>query len=454
MSICVPAEAYQQFADGDISPDDLEHLEDFADAMKKEAFTLPSWLTADPGKTLAIAGAGALALPSLGYIGGTAAEGVGSAGSALTFNRDLKRVLKVNPVISRTWGSHKDPNVRLAYKSVRTLNPKFAKDPLIAGQLLKTVLSDRIDYSDPSSAPVMTMGTAQDLIKARKDWGATPGQKAIEMASTAAPKMLVEQGMKALSRTEADRLDDQNRLENLRHDARTRSLRHERDMADLRHEEGIRGLRHEQDKLKLNRDMELGDMEHHNRRAKIQHERDYGYLGRVRDIAKGVSEVEGRTSLPGSDDISRSNRELLQQEAAAREFLMRLGLGGVGPKLGSAPLTAAIEKSAGSPLKSLRAAHHNLSQELRALSPAARRTLVAAGVGGSAGAAGGAASGGAGGAVGGGVAGAAGGAAGAHLMGKALESGAGQRLTRRLADKVLGGNKRRPYWDVRVKYKK
>ena len=41
----------------------------------------------------------------------------------------------------------------MAFKTLRSTNPEYSKDPLIAGTIVDMVMTNRMDPDDPSSAP-------------------------------------------------------------------------------------------------------------------------------------------------------------------------------------------------------------------------------------------------------------------------------------------------------------
>ena len=143
MSVEVPAEAYAAFARGEISEEELQGLEKFAsDLSKSAAFKL------DTPAALRLGGL-AVAAPTLAYAGSKIPQAIEGGMNAMMFNRDLERVVEVNPQL----GSADDPNLRMAFKTLRSVNPDYSKDPLIAGTVLDMVMTNRMDPDDPSSAP-------------------------------------------------------------------------------------------------------------------------------------------------------------------------------------------------------------------------------------------------------------------------------------------------------------
>ena len=146
MSVSVPADAYAAYARGEISQGDLQELEKFAEALNKEAAAPAA--AASKLNPMTIGGL-MLAAPALAYAGAKVPQAIDGTLSAMTFNRDFERMLKVNPQL----GSANDPNLRMAFKTLRSTNPSYSKDPLIAGTILDMVMTNRMDPDDPSSAP-------------------------------------------------------------------------------------------------------------------------------------------------------------------------------------------------------------------------------------------------------------------------------------------------------------
>lgn len=170
MPVNVPAAAYAAFARGEISREDLINLEKTAEALNKSAA-----LTA--GNVAALGGL-AVAAPTLAYAGSQVPEAIESTMGALTFNRDLRRVVQVNPQL----GSPEDPNLRMAFKTLRSVNPEYSKDPLIAGTILDMVMTNRMDPDDPSSAPRFDPALLQSI----QGRGKTPRDMAAESGGRAA----------------------------------------------------------------------------------------------------------------------------------------------------------------------------------------------------------------------------------------------------------------------------
>ena len=140
----IPAEAYKLYAAGDISAAELQELEKFAEFLEKTAAPF-----GDPMRAAGALGGLAVAAPTLAYVGSKVPQTLQSAVNSMRFESGLGRTLEVNPHL----GSAKDPNLRMAYKTLQTTNPEYAKDPLIAGTILDMVMSNRMDPNNPASAP-------------------------------------------------------------------------------------------------------------------------------------------------------------------------------------------------------------------------------------------------------------------------------------------------------------
>jgi len=137
----IPAEAYELYARGEITDREMHELEKFAEALEKTAF--------DYGKAGLMMGGMALAAPALAYAANQVPKTLQGMANSMRFESGLNKALEINPQL----GSAKDPNLRMAYKTLQTTNPDYAKDPLIAGTILDMVMSNRMDPDDPGSAP-------------------------------------------------------------------------------------------------------------------------------------------------------------------------------------------------------------------------------------------------------------------------------------------------------------
>lgn len=170
MPVNVPPEAYQAYARGEISHEDLVSLEKTAEALNKRAGI--------DSRNLAAIGGLAVAAPTLAYLGSQVPEKIESTLGAMTFTRDLRRVVEVNPQL----GSPDDPNLRMAFKTLRSTNPEYSKDPLIAGTILDMVMTNRMDPDDPSSAPRFDpalLTSIQNKTRTSGSYAAEQGARAI-----------------------------------------------------------------------------------------------------------------------------------------------------------------------------------------------------------------------------------------------------------------------------------
>lgn len=171
--MAVPAEAYELYAQGEITDQEMHELEKFAADLEKTAV--------DYGKLGLITGGMALAAPTLAYAANKVPKTLQGMANSMRFESGLNKALEVNPQL----GSAKDPNLRMAYKTLQTTNPEYAKDPLIAGTILDMVMSNRMDPDDPSSAPRFDPALLNEIQKSAPrspDMTQTMGQAAIRSA--------------------------------------------------------------------------------------------------------------------------------------------------------------------------------------------------------------------------------------------------------------------------------
>lgn len=161
MTVQVPAAAYAAYARGEITERELRDLEKYASHLNKEG-----GISVDPlhPKGVATLAGLALAAPALTYVGAGVPKTIDSALDRLTFERDLRKVLAVHPQL----GSIRDENLRRAYKTLRTMNAEYARDPLIAGTLLDMVMTNRMDPDDPKSPPRFDPALLQSIQDKRR----------------------------------------------------------------------------------------------------------------------------------------------------------------------------------------------------------------------------------------------------------------------------------------------
>lgn len=141
----IPAWLFKEHALGAVSTNKLRESEKLAVALS--------------GGAAALMVGTALASPILAAAGAKGAERMMDSIDRMTFDRDLKKVLEVNKDI----GKPDDRHIRLAYQSIRTTNPKFSKDPLIAGTLLRQIMQNRVDPYDPKSPARVDLNIASQL---------------------------------------------------------------------------------------------------------------------------------------------------------------------------------------------------------------------------------------------------------------------------------------------------
>jgi hypothetical protein len=180
----VPAEAYQAYSRGEISEHELLGLEKFAEELSEKVALTPGQQTA-----LGLGGM-ALAAPVLAYAASKGTQAVESGLNAMTYSRDFNRMLAVNPQL----GDAEDPQLHMAYKTLRTLNPTYSKDPLIAGTIIGGIMADRVDMNNPASAPRFDLSTANELVTGAKGLPQSP----LTQAGISGAKVAPTAGMKSL----------------------------------------------------------------------------------------------------------------------------------------------------------------------------------------------------------------------------------------------------------------
>lgn len=178
--IDVPATAYRDFSRGEISVEELQGLEAFADGLSKIAGMPASPFPPPQGGAMGVAGnigqgiQMGLGLAATTLVGTAAMAGAKAVHNKLTYRRDLNRLLAVRPDIKN---EHSQKDIDLAFNSMRMLNPQFAKDPLTGSTLLQQILRNR-DIHDPSAPPRMDLGVAKELFTAERR-GRDPMQEAV-----------------------------------------------------------------------------------------------------------------------------------------------------------------------------------------------------------------------------------------------------------------------------------
>lgn len=212
----VPAEAYKQAGLGEITPEELAELEEFADLLSKTADWKEVAKKYAPHATV-------MAAPVVG-LGAT--HTLRKAHDKLTYRGDLRKIQEVYPDIAQ----HDKKHIDLAYQSLRRLNPKFARDPLVGGTLLRTVLRNR-EFDNPKGAPRMDLSMAKELANVREH--EHPLAKAISQSVGDASRMQMERhkdDLKFRSGVDSDLAKSHSRFspeekDKLRQRARNRILR-------------------------------------------------------------------------------------------------------------------------------------------------------------------------------------------------------------------------------------
>ena len=149
------------YCDSSLSAEDVRELEDFNASLYGEKIAAPASSTF--GRVVRTAAEGTAAQLTAGAMGLAAVAGGKALYDKATYNRDLKAITDVYPHLKK----NPERELRLAYTSLRSLNPQFAKDPLIGGTLLGQLLRQR-DPLNPKSLR-FDPGMATDLVRNRKD---------------------------------------------------------------------------------------------------------------------------------------------------------------------------------------------------------------------------------------------------------------------------------------------
>lgn len=161
-------DVYEDLAAGRITKSEVQELEKMADLLKEaNPFTdaLNRAASSEAGKevlrTLLFGLAGGLGAGAAGLTGSAAYSGAKKLYDKATFGRDMKRILDAYPHLKR----YPESELRLAYTSMRHLNPHFAKDTIVGGTILGQMLRSR-DPESPSSLR-MDMSMAGEMMKSR-----------------------------------------------------------------------------------------------------------------------------------------------------------------------------------------------------------------------------------------------------------------------------------------------
>ena len=108
----------------------------FDQGMGKEA--VPAWMTSPAAKAVGTAAGIAIATPIAGAAVGGIGDLAGMAYNAITKKRDFNQMLEFNQDLRQM---HKqDPKmVNAAFSTLRRINPKYSRDPLVAGAFVRNL---------------------------------------------------------------------------------------------------------------------------------------------------------------------------------------------------------------------------------------------------------------------------------------------------------------------------
>lgn len=215
----VPLDAYKGIYAGDTNEESIRSLQTLAVALEKDASFMEGLKGALPDKrTMGMMAGSALLAPVLAAGGRGVAKGISNIHDKLTFNRDLRNITELNPNLDP-----EDKYTQMAYKSMRTLNPVYAKDPLIANTLLTNIMRER----DKHGVPMMMPQRTKDMVDAYSRMR-TPDYFSEDMSRSlgALPGQMLE------SRLEQDRYDRQ--LADRRQDYQTQRTDRQEDYSTQR----------------------------------------------------------------------------------------------------------------------------------------------------------------------------------------------------------------------------
>lgn len=178
----VPLDAYKGIYTGEVTESDIKDLQTLSVALEKDASFFEGLKGAIPDKrTMGMMAGSALLAPVLAAGGRGVAKGVSNIHDKLTFNRDLQNIAELNPNLDP-----EDKYTQMAYKSMRTLNPIYAKDPLIANTLLTNIMREKDKHGVPMMMPQRTKDMVDSYSRMRtpdyfaedmgRSFGALPGQ--------------------------------------------------------------------------------------------------------------------------------------------------------------------------------------------------------------------------------------------------------------------------------------
>lgn len=157
----VSDDIYVAHALGVLGDEEVAHIEGFSYSLNKTAAFSPEVKNAI---TTGVVGAAATAAGSLAMMG--VAKGVSNVYDAMTFDKDLQKILKVRPELN----TYPKEQVKLVYQSLRRLSPEISKDPLTASTYLVRQF-ERRNPSDPHSLPTVELETARTLAQTSSEYG-------------------------------------------------------------------------------------------------------------------------------------------------------------------------------------------------------------------------------------------------------------------------------------------
>jgi len=171
-------------AAGQVSLREAQEIEEMAAGLSKVAATasqaaakaLPNWaaLARDAAIFTGVSALGGLAAQQFG-------RGVDAAVDALTFRRDLEEALRVYPHLREQYPK---AEIEMVYRSIRAISPATAKDPLLGGQLLSSVLQNR-DPLSPGLPPRFNLDIAKTITDISAKSRAIPGDVEAALSESA-----------------------------------------------------------------------------------------------------------------------------------------------------------------------------------------------------------------------------------------------------------------------------
>lgn len=151
---------YVALSQGRLSQNDVTALEEFSDALHGGQVVLEQSKEAtNPMFNAAAAMAGTIGAGAL-------AHGMLRGGKALvedlSLGRDLDAVLRAYPDL-KDYPRHQ---LEMLYASLRRINPKYAKDPVIAGSYLTRMMEARSSFDNPRAMPAIDLDVFKNIAQA------------------------------------------------------------------------------------------------------------------------------------------------------------------------------------------------------------------------------------------------------------------------------------------------